>query len=115
MEAAALEQTAKILAPHFSEANGALLVIGSIGARDESEMNRRMATQDARDKRVKPRRRPIGARGARVHQRVLPGPREDLEMPRSPADRSQYPVTGIGLGGQRLRVRLFETEFEEVA
>jgi hypothetical protein len=78
-------------------------------------MNPRMAIQDAHRKRVKLRRRPIGARVARFHQPVFVCQQVDLQTLQSPGDGWQNPVTKIGLDGEQFCVRLFETEFEEVA
>ena len=97
------------------EANTALLVLASISVRDESEMNRRMAIPDARRKPVKRQCRPIGVRIERFHQPVFLCPRDDLQTPRSPGDGFQNPITKSGLDGEQFCVRLFETEFEEVA
>jgi hypothetical protein len=81
----------------------------------ESEMNRGMAIQDAHRKRVKLHRRPIGVSIKPFHQLISKCQRDDLQILRSPADRSQNPVIKIGLDGERFCVRLVETEFEEVA
>lgn len=78
-------------------------------------MNPRMTIQDAHRKRVKLHRRPIGPRVARFHQPVFECQRDDLLTLRPPGDGSQNPVIKIGLDGEQLCVRLFETEFEEVA
>ena len=78
-------------------------------------MNERVAIHDGHRKRVKLHRRPIGMRSKRLHQLVLVGQRDDLQILWSPGDGSQSPVIKIGLDGVRLCVRLFETEFAEVA
>jgi hypothetical protein len=100
-----------------SKRNAALLVIVSISARDdiESEMNESVAIHDGHRKQDKLRRRPIGVRSKRFHQRVLVGQQDDLQILWSPGEGSQKPVIKIGLDGERFCVRLFETEFEEVA
>jgi hypothetical protein len=78
-------------------------------------MNPRMAIQDADCKRVRLHRRPIGARVARFHHPFFVCQRDDLQTIQSPRDGSQNPVIKIGLDGEQFYVRLFETEFEEVA
>ena len=78
-------------------------------------MNERVAIHDGHRKRVKLHRRPIGMRSKRFHQRVLVGQRDDLQIFWSPGNRSQNPVSKIGLDGERFCVRLFETAVEEVA
>ena len=66
-------------------------------------MNQPMANQDAHRKRVK------------LHQPVFVRQRDDLQTLRSSGDGSRNPVIKIGLDGEQFCVRLFETEFEEVA
>lgn len=78
-------------------------------------MNARMAIQDAHRKRVNLHRRLIEARIARFHQPVFVCQRDDLRTLQSPGNGSQNPVIKIALDGQQFCVRLFETEFEEVA
>jgi hypothetical protein len=104
-----------------------LLVIGIPSERSddiESEMNEGMAIQEAHRKRTKLHRRPINQPGAarlggapikRFHQLALVRQRNDLEILRLPGVGSQHPAINIGLDGERFCVRLFETEFEEVA
>jgi hypothetical protein len=89
----------------------------AFNARDdiESEMNQSIAIHDGHRKRVKLPRRPIGIRSKRFHQLVLVGQRDDLQIFWSPGDGSRNPLIKIGLDGERFCVRLFETEFEEVA
>lgn len=74
-----------------------------------------MAIQDAHRKRVKLHRRPIGARIDRFHQPVFVWQRDDVQTLWSSGDGSPNPVIEIGLDGEQFCVRLFETEFEEVA
>jgi hypothetical protein len=78
-------------------------------------MNSRMAIRDAHHKRVKLHRRPIGGRVARFHQPVFECQGDDLRTLQSPGNGSQNPVIKITLDGEQFCVRLFETEFEEVA
>jgi hypothetical protein len=98
-------------AAQSSEANAALLVIDDI----ESEMNPRMTIQDAHRKRVTLHHRPIGAHVARFRQPVFLCERDDLQTLQSPGNGSQNPVIKIALDGEQFCVRLFETEFGEVA
>jgi hypothetical protein len=78
-------------------------------------MNESVAIHDGHRKRVKLHRRPIGIRSKRFHQPVLVVRPNDWQILWSPGDGSQNPVIKIGLDGERFCVRLFETEFEEVA
>ena len=78
-------------------------------------MNESIAVHDGHRKRVKLRRRPIGMRSKRFHQLVLLGQRDDCTYPGRPQTDRKIPVIKIGLDGERFCVRLFETEFEEVA
>ena len=95
-----------------------MLVIGIPSERShdiESKMNEGIAIQKAHHKRTKLHSRPIGIRSKRFHQLVLVGQRDDLQIFWSPGDGSRNPLIKIGLDGERFCVRLFETEFEEVA
>ena len=74
-----------------------------------------MAAQDAHRKRVKLHRRPIAARVARFRQPLFVCQRDDLQTLRLPGDGLHNPLIKIGLDGEQFCVRLFETEFEEVA
>ena len=79
-------------------------------------MNPCMATQGAPHcKRIKPHRRPIGAPVERFHQPVFVCQRDNLQIHGSRGDGLQNPVSKIGLDGEQFCVRLFETEFGEVA
>ncbi len=78
-------------------------------------MNEGMAIQEAHRKRTKLHSRPIGAPIKRFWQLALVRERDDLETLRLPGVGSQHPAINIGLDGERFCVRLFETEFEEVA
>ena len=95
-----------------------MLVIGIPSERShdiESEMNQGIAIQKAHRKRTKLHSRPIGAPIKRFHEPAFVRQRDDLEILQLPGVGSQDPAIKIGLDGERCRVRLFETEFEEVA
>ena len=51
----------------------------------------------------------------RFHQPIFVGRGNDLRTLQWPEDGSENPVVKIGLDGEQFCVRLFETEFEEVA
>jgi len=78
-------------------------------------MSQRMTILGAHRRRVKLHRRPIGAIIGRFHRPAFVSQRHDFQAFRSPGEGSQNPLSKIGLDGEQSWVRLFETEFGEVA